>query len=60
MKKCLKKCILEEEKCQQQECRGWINYGEDLNCSFLSIAKHKVLTLEQVAKRMNLSIVRVN
>ena len=59
MKKCLQKCVLEEKTCTEKECRGWIKYEEDLNCSFLSIQKHKVLTLEQVAKRLDLSIVRV-
>jgi|TARA_R100000008_G_C3562983_1_gene157379 hypothetical protein len=59
MKKCLQKCVLESKTCAEKECRGWIEYKEDLNCSFLSIIKHKTLTLEEVAKRLDLSIVRV-
>jgi len=59
MRKCLQECILKDKVCAQKDCRGWIEYKDDLNCSFLSIKKYKVLTLEEVAKRLNLSIVRI-
>ena len=59
MKKCLQKCVLEDRPCTQKDCRGWIEYEDDLNCSFLSIKKYKILTLEEVAKRLGLSIVRI-
>ena len=59
MKKCLKKCIMEDSACAEKDCRVWIDYDDDLNCSLLSIKKHKILTLEEVAKRLGLSIVRI-
>jgi hypothetical protein len=59
MKKCLKECILEDKDCVEKECRSWINYEEDFNCSLCSIHKHGRMTLEQVANRLELSIVRI-
>jgi len=59
MRECLEKCVKNNIKCKQKECRLWINYEVDLNCSLLSVQKHGDLTLEETAKRLNLSIVRV-
>ena len=36
-----------------------IDYEVDMNFSLLSVQKHGDLTLEETAKRLNLSIVRV-
>jgi len=59
MRKCLEKCVKNNIKCKQKECRVWIDYEVDMNCSLLSVQKHGDLTLEETAKRLNLSIVRV-
>tara|TARA_Y100001970_G_scaffold52693_3_gene66642 strand:- start:389 stop:628 length:240 start_codon:yes stop_codon:yes gene_type:complete len=59
MKKCLENCIKKDKKCGQTDCRVWIDYEKDLNCSLLSVKKHGAMTLEETAKRLNLSIVRV-
>ena len=59
MRKCLQECIKKDKKCCEKECRVWIDYEKDLNCSLLSIAKHGNMTLEETAKRLGLSIVRV-
>ena len=59
MRKCLEKCVKNNIKCKQKECRVWIDYEVDMNCSLLSVQKHGDLTLEETAKRLKLSIVRV-
>ena len=59
MKTCLKECIIKNKKCNQKKCRLWIDYKEDFNCSLCSIHKYGNLTLEQIAKRLGLSIVRI-
>jgi len=38
----------------------WIDYGEDVNCSLVSIYTNGAMTLEEVAKRMDLSFVRIS
>ena len=59
MKKCVKKCVIDDKVCKEKDCRMWINYKNDLNCSHVSIYKHKEMTLSEVAERLELSIVRV-
>jgi DNA-directed RNA polymerase specialized sigma subunit len=59
MNKCAKKCVQEEKNCQEKDCRLWIDYSEDLNCTLIAANKKSSMTLAEVAKRMNLSIVRV-
>ena len=57
--KCLSECRKSEKPCQSNECRHWIDYSEDLNCSVHSADIHGAMTLDEVAKRMNLSLVRI-
>ena len=59
MKKCMQKCMISNTNCGDKECRSWINYQEDLNCSAVSVFKHGNMTLAQIAERLDLSIVRV-
>jgi hypothetical protein len=59
MRKCLEKCVKSNINCKEEDCRLWINYEGDLNCALLSVQKYGDLTLEETAKRLNLSIVRV-
>lgn len=57
--KCLSECRKAESPCTQKECRHWISYTEDLNCSVHSADIHGSMTLDEVAKRMGLSLVRI-
>ena len=57
---CSQSCLKEGDSCSSEECRMWIDFGEDLNCSLISIYKNGSLTLEQSAKRLNVSFVRVS
>lgn len=49
-KKC---CCTPGERC-------WIDYPEDDNCINVAIEKHGPMTLEQVAVRLGISLVRVS
>ena len=60
MKECAKECILKNNACNKTGCRMWINYSGDLNCTFVTVNKNKgKMTLEEVSKRLDLSIVRI-
>ena len=57
---CAKSCLKNGHLCDKHECRMWIDYGEDQNCSLVSIYQNGPLTLQEVAKRMDISFVRVS
>jgi len=59
MRKCVRKCLLVKKECQNKDCRMYIDYEEDLNCTLIAIKKHGPMTLEQVGKRQQISTVRV-
>ena len=59
MRECAKGCLKGRNACEEEKCRMWIDYKEDLNCTLICVAKHGRLTLNEVAKRMSLSIVRI-
>jgi hypothetical protein len=58
MKKCAIECFLAKENCENSECRLYIDYPEDLNCSSIAIQKHGPMTLHQIGDRHGVSIVR--
>tara|TARA_Y100000034_G_scaffold28475_1_gene34250 strand:+ start:299 stop:532 length:234 start_codon:yes stop_codon:yes gene_type:complete len=59
MKKCVKQCFESQTKCKNKECRMWLDYGEDLNCTLIAVDKNGPMTLREIAKRENISFVRV-
>lgn len=59
MKECAKKCVQHNISCPVKECRVWIDYDDDLNCCFVAIKKNGAMTLEKVAERLKISLVRV-
>tara|TARA_B100000282_G_C31346652_1_gene315822 strand:+ start:308 stop:538 length:231 start_codon:yes stop_codon:yes gene_type:complete len=61
MIECVKECRLKNKPCENNTCRKWIDYEEDLNCCLVTIEDNKKdgLTLQETAKRIGLSFVRV-
>tara|TARA_Y100001963_G_C6764069_1_gene441256 strand:- start:1632 stop:1862 length:231 start_codon:yes stop_codon:yes gene_type:complete len=57
--KCLEKCRKTKTPCQKRDCRLWVDYSPDLNCVSETVENHGALTLREVAKRLNVSFVRV-
>lgn len=51
--KCLEKCKENNISCKNSECRYFINYNEDLNCSLFSVEKNGKMTLQEIGERMN-------
>ena len=58
MRDCSKKCLLAATCCEEKECRMWIDYPEDNNCTLIAVDKHGPMTLKEVAARHHISIVR--
>jgi len=59
MKKCSRCCIEYNVNCPAKDCRYWIDYKSDLNCTLIAVNKRPEMTLQEVAKRLKLSIVRI-
>ena len=59
--KCFKQCQTNNESCDQKQCRLWIDYDDDLNCTMVAISQHKEgsMTLREVADRLGVSFVRI-
>ncbi len=45
--------------CKKSDCRLWIDYPEDRNCTNVAVYEHGPLTLAEVAKREGLSLSRI-
>jgi hypothetical protein len=59
MKTCKLATVLKNEGCKQCDCRLWIDYEEDLNCTLISAEKNGPMNLREVAERLGISFVRV-
>lgn len=59
MKTCAKICMDEHAECKNRDCRLWLDYSEDLNCTLITVTKHGPLTLREVAEREGVSFVRI-
>ena len=58
-KKCFDMCINNDVSCPVDDCRYWINYEEDLNCSIICANYRGPLSLREVSDRLGVSFVRV-
>tara|TARA_R110000824_G_scaffold161972_4_gene337502 strand:- start:1057 stop:1356 length:300 start_codon:yes stop_codon:yes gene_type:complete len=56
---CAKECFNKKKKCRRKSCKYWIKYGEEFNCSLISIALNGSMTLQQTGDRLGISAVRV-
>lgn len=56
---CSKACIKNSVSCPVEECRGWINYETDLNCTAIAVERHGSMTLREISERLGISFVRV-
>jgi hypothetical protein len=63
LKQCAKLCMEEGLICPKEnaDCRHWIDYKKDNNCSLCTIEKNdcRSLTLRETAERLDLSFVRI-
>jgi DNA-directed RNA polymerase specialized sigma subunit len=60
MKICAEVCNKNNKCCDKKECRMWIDYEEDLNCTEIAVKKNGAMTLKEVGRRLGVSYVRVS
>jgi arginine decarboxylase-like protein len=56
---CSKKCIDLNQECHISDCKHWIKFSNDHNCTLVAIYNNGPMTLRQVAERVQLSFARV-
>jgi hypothetical protein len=59
MRSCKTGVILRNKPCEECECRMWMDYEQDLNCTLVAVDKHGPLNLRQIGERLGISFVRV-
>jgi hypothetical protein len=59
MKKCIERCKELQVSCPVKECRYWVSYEQDLNCSLRAVERNGAMTLREIADRLGISFVRV-
>ena len=59
MTDCAKTLIKYDVGCPCEDCRLWIDYEQDQNCTLVAVKNQKTMTLREVADRMGISFVRV-
>jgi DNA-directed RNA polymerase sigma subunit (sigma70/sigma32) len=52
-------CKKTNNACEQKDCKYWMDYSEDLNCTIICAKKNGPLTLRETAKRLGVSYVRI-
>jgi len=59
LRMCSRKCRELGEGCPHRDCRLWIDYEDEYNCSLISVYENGPLTLRQVGERLGISFARV-
>ena len=57
--KCLNECKKAKQACKQKDCRMWVDYQSDYNCTLESVNCNGSMSLREVASRLGISFVRV-
>ena len=56
---CSRHCLKHKIGCLEKECKFWIDYKDEQNCTLISIYENGRMTLRQVADRLGISFARV-
>jgi hypothetical protein len=56
---CSRKCRALQIGCPNKECRLWIDYKNDFNCTLISVYENGPMTLREIAERSGISFARV-
>ena len=59
LRACSRKCMKLKTACPEQDCRLWIDYKNELNCTLISVYENGPMTLVQIGERLGISFVRV-
>ena len=60
MKKCAEEALENKNPCTKKDCRLWLCYKKDLNCTLISVQKNGKMGLKEIGERLGLSYVRIS
>ena len=52
-------CKKKNKKCRVKDCRLWIDYSQDLNCTEIAVQKKDKLVFREIGDRLKLTPSRV-
>jgi hypothetical protein len=56
---CYDECKKNKKSCQVKECRLWIDYPKDLNCTEIAVQKNDKLVFREIGERLKLTPSRI-
>jgi len=56
---CYDKCKKKKKSCTKTDCRLWIDYPEDYNCTEISVERNDKLVFREIGDRLKLTPSRV-
>lgn len=59
LRNCSRKCLELEIDCPVKECRMWIDFANEKNCTLISINENDSMTLREIGERLGISFARV-
>ena len=59
LRPCARKCRELQVSCPVKDCRMWIDFKSEYNCTLISIYENGPMTLRQIAERSGISFARV-
>lgn len=59
LRECARKCMEIKSACPLQECRQWIDFPDEYNCTLVAVYENGPMTLRKVAERLGISFARV-
>jgi len=59
LRECSRRCMKKKKGCKEKECRLWIDFPDEYNCTLVSVYENGPMTLREVAERHGISFARV-
>lgn len=59
LRACSRECLKSKTACPVKDCRLWIDFKNEYNCTLISIYDNGPMTLRQIAERSGISFARV-
>jgi DNA-directed RNA polymerase specialized sigma subunit len=59
LRQCSMECMRAKKRCKKTDCRHYIEYEDEYNCTLVSIYENGPMTLRQVGERIGVSFARI-
>ena len=59
LRKCSMECMRSKKACTETQCRHYIEYKDEYNCTLVAVYENGPMTLRQVGERIGVSFARI-